>query len=274
MSTALEAAEFPDNGRPSPILEARDVAVHYGGIKAVDGISFELASGKIYGILGPNGSGKSTLLAALTGLVKLTRGSISLGGQELRSSSPVESSRRGVSRTFQTARLVPGLTVLQNVQLGADQLREDSSTRPKLGGRAGRFQRRRFAASQVESAIERTGLTGLEAVRPSELPYGTQRRVEIARAIAMAPDLLLLDEPTAGMNSSERLEISSLLQQLRSEGLTQVLVEHDVQMMVDTCDHLLALNLGVLIAEGSAGDVVREPAVREAYLGKRWQDHA
>ncbi|MCW2529420.1 MAG: ABC-type branched-chain amino acid transport system ATPase component [Pseudonocardiales bacterium] len=243
------------------VLSAEDVAVHYGGIKAVDGISISLTEGKIFGIVGPNGSGKSTLLGALTRMVNLTRGTMSFDGQEYHKIPAADVARHGVARTFQTVRLLPGLTVRENIMFGADL---------RAKGKAGRAN----AAKMVVEAIERTGLNGLEGVRPGELSYGMQRRVEIARAIATQPRLLLLDEPTAGMNQSEKREVSELLKKLRGEGLTQLLVEHDVQMMVDTCDYLYAMNFGVLIAEGKPTDVVQTDQVREAYLGKRWKKNA
>lgn len=252
-----QAGESPTDGS-RVVLEARDVAVHYGGIKAVDGVSLRLTAGKIFGILGPNGSGKTTLLGALTRLVGLTRGSLLIEGKEYHRAPPAAPARLGLARTFQTVRLLGGLTVVENISLGADANREGRVT----------------TASRVAGAIERTGLKGFERVRPGELSYGIQRRVEIARAIAMRPGLLLLDEPTAGMNQNERREIGELLRGLRAEGLTQLLVEHDVQMMVDTCDYLYAMNFGVLIAEGPPEETVRQPVVREAYLGKRWGAHA
>ncbi|MGD9987409.1 ABC transporter ATP-binding protein [Pseudonocardia sp.] len=247
------------------VLELDDVAVHFGGIRAVDGISLTMEAGRIYGLLGPNGSGKSTLLAAVSGLVPLSRGAIVYAGLTTRRHSPTGVARSGVARTFQTVRLLADLTVLENVLLGIDR---PGRPRPPWRSR-GRIDR----AAAVE-ALARVGLADLAGRRPAELSYGMQRRVEIARAIAMSPHLLLLDEPVAGMNHEERVEVRDVLVGLRDEGLTQLLVEHDVQMISETCDRVVAMNFGVLIAEGRPDEVVREPAVRTAYLGKRWGNRA
>ncbi len=266
------------------VLEVRGAAVHFGGVRAVDGVSLSLTPGRIYGILGPNGSGKSTLLAAITRLVDLTSGTLLFDGEEYRNAPPASMARRGMARTFQTVRLLAELTVRENVELGADVERDAaglSSVVPdwlaaRLGSRVGAASvlRSTRRAARTAEAIERTGLGDFQRLRPGELSYGVQRRVEIARALATHPRLLLLDEPTAGMNHHERQEVSGLLQRLRSEGLTQILVEHDVQMMVDTCDYLFAMNFGSLIAEGAPASVVRAAAVQEAYLGRRWREHA
>lgn len=239
------------------VLETRDVAVHYGGVKAVDGVSISLGAGRIFGILGPNGSGKSTLLGAITRLTKLTRGDLLFDGTSYARAAPHQVARRRIARTFQTVRLLPNRTVYDNIALAAD-VKHD-------GARRGAAQR-----AQLQAAIERTDVVRMLGMYPDDLSYGSQRRVEIARALASDPRLLLLDEPTAGMNRHEREDIQHLLQQLRDEGLTQLLVEHDVQMMVDTCDFLFAMNSGRLICEGVPTDVVRHPQVQEAYLGKRW----
>lgn len=247
------------------VLRTEDLAVHFGGIKAVDGISISLARGQIAGILGPNGSGKSTLLGAVTRLTRTTRGAMFFEGTEYSKVRPEKVARLGIGRTFQTVRLLDDLTVYENVQLGYDLV---SRRRIWQRGSAQRVAER----DAVETALARSGLTAHRELRPDELSYGLQRRVEIARAIVMSPKLLILDEPAAGMNKFEREEISRLLIDLRAEGLTQLIVEHDVQMMVETCDHLFAMNSGRLIAEGTPQDVVQHSAVREAYLGKRDDD--
>ncbi|MGO3326580.1 ABC transporter ATP-binding protein [Gordonia sp. (in: high G+C Gram-positive bacteria)] len=241
----------------TPLLELTDIAVHFGGVKAVDGVSIDLEQGGIYGIMGANGSGKSTLLGAVTRLNPLTRGRMRFDGEDFTKVRPYQVAHLGVARTFQTVRLIDDRTVRDNVQLGVDTV-----LRSKRAG----------LTSSVDEVMERVGITAVQRMRPSELSYGMQRRVEIARAIVGKPRLLLLDEPTAGMNTEERDEVSDLMRALQGEGLTQLLVEHDVQMMVDVCDYLFGMNQGVLIAQGEPEAVVADEAVRESYLGKQAND--
>jgi branched-chain amino acid transport system ATP-binding protein len=252
------------------LLKLREVAVHYGGVKAVDGISLSLDPGLVYGIIGPNGSGKTTLIGAITRLTKLTHGALLFDGRDYTARSPAHLADLRIARTFQTVRLVPDLMVWQNVQLAADARRGDSARR---GTRITRVARRQ-PPTDVREILARMQIDGFWNYYPSELSYGTQRRVEIARAVAMDPLLLLLDEPTAGMNQAERKEIISLMLELKATGLCQLLIEHDVQMMIDTCDYVFAMNQGRLIAEGAPQEVIRNSLVQEAYLGSRWNESA
>jgi ABC-type branched-subunit amino acid transport system ATPase component len=251
-----------------PRLELRDARVNLGGVKAVDGVSFTVHDGKVYGLAGPNGSGKSTTLATISRLLDLTSGSILVGGKDVTHHAPARIARMGIARTFQTVRLIPGLSVLENTMFGADQPVYGLSFAKQwllpwwTRGREAR------ARARAEAALDRLHLTDVRHEAPLRLPYGTQRKVEIARALAADPTVLLLDEPTAGMNRAERDEITELLIRLRGDGVTQILVEHDVQMMVDICDHLYVLDSGRLIASGPAATCIRDPRVVEAYLGK------
>ena len=253
----------------SALLSLTDIAVHFGGIKAVDGVSIEVEQGIVYGLVGPNGSGKSTLLGAISRLTPISGGRLRFDSDDYSAWTPQRIARRGLGRTFQTVRLIPTLSVLNNIRLGAD-------ARITGTGVFGPWLRPVWSASKerevkaiAEAALERMALERISDRYPQELSYGMQRRVEIARAIATDPRLLLLDEPTAGMTSDERDSISQVIRQLRSEGLTQVLVDHDVDMIVGLADVLGVMNEGTLIAEGQAAVVVREPAVQEAYLGRR-----
>ena len=255
------------------LLQVEDAHVHFGGVRAVDGISLELQCGTLYGLVGPNGSGKSTLLAAISGLTRLTRGSLRFEGRQYQRDPVAVIARRGLGRTFQTVRLLPSLTVLENVVLGADaRIYGQSIARNWLLFPRNRGCERR-AREAAQEVIERLGLGPVQRLYPTALSYGTQRRVEIARALASDPKLLLLDEPTAGMNHSEREDIAQLLRELRDGGLTQLLVEHDLQMITDNCAHIYVMNFGRLIAEGDPRTVVQEAVVQEAYLGKK-AEHA
>jgi ABC-type branched-subunit amino acid transport system ATPase component len=264
MTDIQQPSASADAASPDSILLAREVSVHFGGVKAVDLVSLEFKRSQVYGIMGANGSGKSTLLAALTRLLPISGGDIRLFGVDITQRSPAAVSRMGVARTFQTVRLLPEMTIRENIQLGADLAWGVTS------GSLSRARRKQLVLDAIESA----DIGGLSGLRPGELSYGDQRRVEIARAIASNPRFLLLDEPTAGMNRSERAKISRLLSSLPERGLTQLIVEHDVQFMVETCGYLYAMNSGQVISQGDPREVVRDPLVQEAFLGKKKRNRA
>jgi ABC-type branched-subunit amino acid transport system ATPase component len=253
----------------SPLLQVTGLAVHFGGTKAVDGVDLKIATGRLYGLIGPNGSGKSTLLGAVSRLTRISAGTVTFDGTDYTRHTPEAAARMGVRRTFQTVRLLPNLTVAENVRLGADaRLAGRSIARNWLDVRRTAAVERRARAA-ADEAVERLRLTHLAGAVPAALSYGTQRRVEIARALAAQPRILMLDEPTAGMTRSERDDIGALLRDLADEGLTQILVEHDVPLITRVCDHLFVMNAGRLIASGdSPRAVVARPEVQEAYLGR------
>jgi ABC-type branched-subunit amino acid transport system ATPase component len=236
-------------------------------VKALDGVSLSVEDGSLCGLIGPNGSGKSTLLGAVSRLTDLTSGRLAIEGQEYTNVACHMATARGISRTFQAVRLLQSMTVLANVMIGAATHAVQRApvlnwlliTRARADDRVAR--------ALAEQALERVGMREFAAAYPLDLPYGHQRHVEIARALASEPKILLLDEPTAGMNHSEREEVGDLLLELNRDGLTQVLVEHDLAMIHRLCSHTFVLNFGRVIAEGTPSQVSHDPAVREAYLG-------
>ena len=231
------------------MLTLDDIKVHFGGVKAVDGISFDLEPGKLYGIVGPNGSGKTTLINAVSRFVHLSAGDITLDGTRLSAMKPFQVARHGVARTFQAIRLLPTLTVRENVLMAVDRKPE--------------------AKKATDAALARLNLTRIADEYPDNLPYGTRRRIEIARAIAPDPKLLMLDEPIAGMNREERAEIAEVMKSLRDDGLTQLLIEHDLRIVLNTCDHIFVMNFGKKVAEGPPHATAALPVVQEAYLGRK-----
>jgi branched-chain amino acid transport system ATP-binding protein len=248
----------------APLLAIDDLRVHFGGVRAVDGVSLVMEPGRLYGLVGPNGSGKTTLINAISRLVPLTGGRIDFRREAVHALSPHEVSSAGITRTFQGIRLLPTLTVRENVMLGADAVIGVDA--PLWRRRAARARR---VADAADRAIERLALGDLAGDYPTSLSYGTQRRVEIARAIASDPSLLLLDEPVAGMSREERAEISAVVRSLRAEGLTQLLIEHDLRLIQELSDHLFVMNFGRLVAEGEPQSTAELPAVQEAYLGRK-----
>lgn len=247
--------EVPAKGN-APILKLENLQKHFGGLKAVDGIDLEVTRGTVHALIGPNGSGKTTSLNVLNGIYKPTAGKIIVDGVDVTDLAPHERAGHGVGRTFQNIRLFPALSVLENVMVGAQR-----DNNPIASGNAALLER-------ALSALQFVGLADRAHLIVRNLPYGHQRLVEIARVLAGRPKLLLLDEPAAGLNQTEKQELVGLLKRLRGHGLTIFLIDHDMGLVEKISDKITVLNFGKKIAEGTPAEVLRHPEVIAAYLGE------
>jgi branched-chain amino acid transport system permease protein len=239
------------------VLEVKGLSKHFGGLKAVDGVDIAVRRGGVHALIGPNGSGKTTTLNVLSGLYRATSGSITLDGTDITHLPPHQRTAAGLGRTFQNIRLFRSMTALENVEIGAER---PGNTMIGAGG----------AASLTERAMEALTFVGL-GNRANELitsfSYGHQRLIEIARALASNPTLLLLDEPAAGLNSTEKLELHELLKRIAAQGLTILIIDHDMTLVSEAAQHITVLNFGRRIADGESMAVLRHPDVMTAYLG-------
>ena len=249
-----------------PLLDVTNLSIHFGGVKAVQDVSFSIDAGIVYAVIGPNGAGKTTLFNLITGVYKPTHGEIRLDGESIGGKSPDELARRGVARTFQNLQICMNMSAIENVMVGA-HLRLDRN----LVKAALRFPSitRRDAELRSE-ALELMRFVGLEKyaeARADAMPYGALKRMEIARALAMKPRVIFLDEPAAGLNPKETIEVDALVRKVADSGITVVLVEHDMKMVMNLSDRILVLDYGKKLAEGTGEEVRRNPDVIAAYLG-------
>jgi branched-chain amino acid transport system ATP-binding protein len=253
-------------GQAMSMLEVKDLSIHFGGVKAVQNVSFAIDAGIVYSVIGPNGAGKTTLFNLITGVYKPTTGEIRLDGEAIQGKSPNELARRGVARTFQNLQICMNMSAIENVMVGA-HLRLDRNLIKAALRFPGLKARDRALRREAAELMDFVGLGQYVEARADAMSYGALKRLEIARALAMKPRLIFLDEPAAGLNPKETIEVDHLVRKIADSGVTVVLVEHDMKMVMNLSDRILVLDYGKKLAEGSGEEIRKNPDVIAAYLG-------
>ncbi len=249
-----------------PLLQIASIGKHFGGLAALAEVSLHINQGEIYGLIGPNGAGKTTLFNILTGLYQLDAGSFTFAGNTYTNCKPHVLAQAGIARTFQNIRLFANMSALENIMVGR-HLRTRTGLWGALTRNAAARAEERAIAERAHELLRYVGINRPAQTLAKNLSYGEQRRLEIARALATDPKLLALDEPAAGMNATETGSLQTLLQTIRASGITVLLIEHDVKLIMGLCDRVAVLDYGKKIAEGVPEEVRRNPAVIAAYLG-------
>ena len=248
------------------LLEARELSREFGGVHAVEALSFAIEPGRVHGIIGPNGAGKTTLLNLLTGIYEASAGHIAFDGADITRWPAHACAAAGIARTFQTPQVFENMSALENVMVGAHRHAGAGLARALL--RLPGFARGEHALREQAAAhMEFVGIGAYAGADAGSLPYGAMKRLEIARALATQPRLLLMDEPAAGLNPTETAQLEALIRRIAARGVTVVLVEHNMRLVMEVCEHILVLDGGRWLAEGSAREVRENPHVIEAYLG-------